>query len=129
MTSTAAANNTGPSGESAPRNIGAIAKERAAQRNTLAKADVFIFVKNPEKPVAPQANCIVECIKTAGPDGIGREPLIEVLKQKLVTRQPAERILTYYQKSLEDAGLIVIHNPGRTASSATPTAEPAEAAV
>lgn len=114
MTSTEAEKPTGQPGETVGnRSIGEIAKERAAQRNSLAKADVFVFVKVAEKPIAPQATCIVKTIQEAGEQGIGRVQLVEVLKGVLTTRQPAERILNYYQKALIDAGLIKIVNPGR----------------
>ena len=95
------------------KGIGEIAKAAAAQRNTIAQADVFVFVRNPEKPVAPQAKTIIATIEAHGAEGVVRPQLVKELVTTLTTRQPAERILTYYQKTLVDVGAIQIVNPGR----------------
>lgn len=115
--------------EPGKRDIGTIAKANAEKRKTLAQSDVFVFVKTPEKPVAPQANVIVDVIKAAGEAGIKRGDLVVGLKGPLKTRQPEERILTYYQASLVDAGIIKIVNPERDAAATAKTApEPKETA-
>lgn len=110
---------TPPSASEAPKkDIGAIARENAEKRKSIAQGDVFVFVKTPEKPIAPQANVIVETIKAAGDEGLKRDALVANLKGVLKTRQPEERILTYYQASLIDAGIIKIVNPERDAAAA-----------
>lgn len=116
-----------PTGEQpAPKSIGEVAKANAEKRRSVAQKDVFHFVKNPEKPVAPQATAILNTI-AAHTDGIVRPELVEALKPVLVTRQPAERILTYYQAALIEAGLVRIENPERVAKVAAPaTAEAGE---
>lgn len=99
--------------------LGEIAKANAEKRRSIAQKDVFVFLKNPEKPVAPQAQTILNTI-AAHPNGIVRGELVEALKPVLVTRQPAERILTYYQAALIEAGLVRIDNPERAAKTAAP---------
>lgn len=96
------------------RDIGAVSRERAARRKHIAQQDVFHFVKDSEKPLAPQAGKIVEVVK-GSPEGIGRAALLEALKPVLITRQPVERILAYYQSTLVEGGLIRIENPERPA--------------
>ena len=91
-------------------NIGEQAKARAEKRKTIAQQDVFVFVTKGEKPLAPQAQTIVNTIEAAGEAGVLRPELIQQLGGVLVTRQPAERILNYYQKSLIEAGLIKVVN-------------------
>ena len=72
------------------------------------KPDLFTFVKQvgKDEKLAPQARVIVntiETIKTAD-----REALVKALDGKLQTRQPIGRILSYYQKSLVEAGYLTI---------------------
>lgn len=115
-----------PAGDQpAPKSIGEVAKANAEKRRSIAQKDVFVFLKSPEKPIAPQATTILNTI-FAHPDGIVRPALVEALKSVLVTRQPAERILTYYQAALVDAGLVRIDNPERAAKTAAPATEGAE---
>ncbi len=69
----------------------------------------FSFVKDPDEKakLAPQARVIVNAIKEL--KSAEREALVKVLGDgRLTTRQPVERILTYYQKSLETQGLIKV---------------------
>ena len=99
-----------------PPSIGEIAKANAAKKRSISTKDVFVFVKASEAPLAPQANQIVNTIQAAGASGRLRADLVEDLKAILTTRQPAERVLTYYQKSLIDAGLVRIENPDRVAA-------------
>lgn len=106
----------------APKTLGEAAKERAARKASIAQKDLFVFVKVNEKPIAPQAKAILNTIQ-AHPEGVLRPALVEALKPVLVTRQPAERILTYYQKALVEAGVIEIVNPERNAETASAPAE------
>lgn len=67
----------------------------------------FSFVKDPDEKakLAPQARVIVSTLKEL--KTAPRDHLVKVLGDgRLTTRQPVERILTYYQKSLETQGLI-----------------------
>ncbi len=115
-----------PADPAAPKpTLGELAKANAEKRRSVAQKDVFVFVKNPEKPIAPQATAILNTI-AAHPGGIVRPELVEALKPVLVTRQPAERILTYYQGTLVDAGLIRIDNPERVAKTPAPAAAEGE---
>lgn len=92
------------------------AKARAA-RGRAANKDRFRFIKQDkddngqptkEDKVAPQAQVILDVIEASGKDGILREELVAALDGVLVTRQPINRIVTYYQKPLEDKGLIQV---------------------
>jgi len=57
--------------------------------------------------LAPQAQIIANVLEVAGPDGMTRAELVAALPGAgLVTRQPVERILGYYQKPLAEAGVI-----------------------
>lgn len=100
------------------KGIGQIAAAAAAQRKTIAQGDVFVFIRKPEKPVAPQAQTIIAAIESHGEAGVSRPELVKELGVVLTTRQPAERILTYYQKTLVDGGAIKIVNPARDAAPA-----------
>lgn len=59
-----------------------------------------------EKKLAPQAAEIVKVVEEHGEAGVLRPALIEALKGRLKTKQPEERILTYYQKALVDGGYV-----------------------
>lgn len=59
-----------------------------------------------EDKLATQARIIVEVVHEVGTKS--REELLEVLKDRVKTRQPIERILGYYQKTLETKGFIKI---------------------
>lgn len=102
------------------KSLGEQAKERAARKKTIAQKDVFRFVKKSEKPLAPQAQVIVNTIEAAGDGGIVRPELIEALGPVLTTRQPVERILVYYSATLVDMGLIEVINPERSEAASTP---------
>jgi hypothetical protein len=91
-------------------------KARAA-RDEAAGKDRFIFVGDPTKKVAPQAQVIINVIKAADMDGdklrdaakrkgLSRAELVENLKGVLVTKQPEGRILSYYQKLLVEVGSV-----------------------
>jgi hypothetical protein len=57
---------------------------------------------------APQAMLLLKHIQAAGANGINRKALCEALTadEAFKTRQPVERIVSYYQKDLVNAGLI-----------------------
>lgn len=59
-----------------------------------------------EDKLATQARVIVETVHEVGAGS--REALLEVLKDRVKTRQPIERILGYYQKTLETKGFIKV---------------------
>jgi len=98
--------------ESRAANLGAAAAERAAAKRALNQSDRFYFIKNPEKPIAPQAACIVNTIASFS-EGVLRPELVAALATTLTTRQPPERILGYYQSTLVGFGLIRVDNPNR----------------
>jgi hypothetical protein len=82
-----------------PTPTGAGPADKAA-RAAKAEKDVFVFVKDPEKKVAPQAQNIINLVKAAGKAGLSRADLVKQMKGVVQTRQPEGRILTYYQKLL-----------------------------
>jgi hypothetical protein len=86
----------------------------AAPAGEKGQADVFVrcmkdgLAVSPAKRVAPQAQVILNTIEAAGDAGLTREQLVKNLTGVIVTRQPVGRIVTYYQKSLVDGGLITL---------------------
>lgn len=80
----------------------------------------------PTKKLAPQAMVIINTIRAAGPTGITRSQLNTNLKGVLVTRQPESRIVTYYQKTIQESGAVRL-DKGIEAVPAT--VAPARAAV
>jgi hypothetical protein len=93
--------------------VGAETLAQKAERN---KTDLFVRTLGADgkgvpaaKKLAPQAQLIVDVIEAAGAGGITREGLNEKLVPAgLKTRQSVGRIVTYYQKSLVEAGTITI---------------------
>lgn len=81
-------------GKRGPRKVGVIYK---ALRNPI----------EGEK-LSPQAEVILSVIKDAGDEGIKRGDLIMNLSSALTTRQPAERVLAFYQPKLVAASLISV---------------------
>jgi len=87
-------------------------------------ADIFkrVFVDGKASPLThknakgeivpcntPQVKVIANLLEAIGPDGCTRKELCEKLPAAgLVTRQPVGRIVSYYQKPMVDAGMIVI---------------------
>ena len=66
-------------------------------------------VTGAEVKLAPQANVIINAIDAAEGHRITRKDLIGILpKAGLVTRQPPERILSYYIKTLTGSGAIKV---------------------
>ena len=91
----------------APGTPEAAAAAREAREQMRAK-DRFVYLKESEKKLAPQAQGIVNILKEAGEAGMSREELTNAMKGVIVTRQPEGRILSYYQKSLVECGAIEI---------------------
>lgn len=57
----------------------------------------------------PQVKVIANVLEAAGADGLTRKDLVEKLVPAgLVTRQPASRILSYYQKDLIENGVVIL---------------------
>lgn len=86
--------------------------------NYKALRQLVIEGENADK-LAPQAKVVFETMVAHGgvgaeTAGIERKALVEALTNegKLETRQPAERILSYYAPKLEEAGLVVITKTG-----------------
>lgn len=66
-----------------------------------------------EDKLATQARVIVEVVHEVGSKT--REELLDVLKDRVKTRQPIERILGYYQKTLETKGFIKVEKVAEAA--------------
>lgn len=81
------------------------AKEKK-ERGPVNKTYEFVSDPKPDLKLAPQAKLIVEEVKKAGK--ITRMDLCKALGANpgFKTRQPIERIVTYYQKDLEKAGVL-----------------------
>lgn len=94
--------------EAAGASGGADTTAKAEKKERAPVNKVYEFVKDPGEgqKLAPQAKLIVAEIKKAGK--INRADLVKALgaNGEFKTRQPIERIVTYYQKDLEAAGLI-----------------------
>jgi len=85
------------------------AADKAAKDAAVAK-DRFVFVKDPEGKIAPQAQVIINAIKGAGAKGVTREELIRGLEGKLTTTQPIGRVVSYYQRLLtQETGAVRIN--------------------
>lgn len=84
------------------------APPRKAPRQAF-RVDHFVFVQKNEGKLAAQAAIILSHIEAAGEKGISKNDLVDALSkdEKFVTRQPVERVLTYYQRPLIEAGLVV----------------------
>jgi len=83
------------------------AEKKAAKK----KAPVVkLFVKGKElgekDKLPPQAKVIVGLIRDMSP--VKRDDLVKAMKGKIKTRQPEERILSYYQSRLVNEGYIKI---------------------
>jgi hypothetical protein len=90
-------------------------KAAAAEKSRLSAKDVFVAIKGGGEDVklSPQAKQIMAALEGGS---LTRPKLIEKLKTTVTTRQPVERILAYYQKSLIEGGLVRIENPERVAA-------------
>lgn len=99
----------------------AAAKEKREKRKSALAERTYKFVKDADRTeeqlkvkLAPQEQAIIETVKANGAKGVKRPELIEQLKTggKLVTKQPPERILGYYEKHLSTvANVIAISEP------------------
>lgn len=73
---------------------------------------VYTFAKEPAEgvKVAPQLALIIKHVKAAGEQGIEVPKLVAALDadDAFQTRQPVERILSYYQNTLTINGIITI---------------------
>lgn len=88
---------------------GTEAKTESTPKVEKPKAKVMILPGRAlaaEDKLATQARVIVEAVHEVGPKT--REELLDVLKDRVKTRQPIERILGYYQKNLETKGFIKV---------------------
>lgn len=106
---------TAPAG--APATPGAPSATKAAAEER-AKNDRFVRVMttkdgkqvgvdaNNGKKLAPQAQQIVNIIEAAGAKGLTRDEIIAKMKGVVKTRQPESRILSYYQKTIQENGMV-----------------------
>jgi hypothetical protein len=108
-TTTDAANTTAATPAGAPN-----AAAQAAAKAERVKNDVFVRNFKDGKPVAPngkippQAMVIINGVEAGGKDGISRENLIKGITGILVTKQPVGRIVSYYQKLIQECGAVTI---------------------
>lgn len=90
--------------------------ETPEQRAERVKNDRFTRNFKDGKPVPPngklppQATVIINTIEAAGKGGITRGDLIKNLTGVLVTRQPVGRIVSYYQKEIQNCGAVTVSN-------------------
>ena len=85
------------------------AENAAAPKAAKPKLNVVIAPGRPlagEDKLATQARVIVETVHELGAKT--RDELVNALKDRVKTRQPVERILGYYQKTLETKGFIKV---------------------
>jgi hypothetical protein len=73
-----------------------------------------------EKRLPPQLSTIIKLIKEAGSEGITRDALIEKLSDgnKLNTRQPVDRVLSYYHTRMEELDAVTISKPAKQPATA-----------
>lgn len=109
-------NQAAPTGGSQPAQLGAAAQERAR----VAEGDVFKWRADLTKG-APQAKGIVNILKAASANGLKRTDLVAAMNGVIQTKQPMGRILSYYQKDLENAGAVTIERASGTAGTSTGT--------
>lgn len=87
-------------------------KESAKARARASLNDLFIpvaeYKEDASKRIAPQMKLIIATITAAGKGGITREALCKNLTGAIVTRQPVNRVVTYYQKPMIELGAITI---------------------
>lgn len=111
MKATKSAKGAAPAAETAT----AVAEAPAAEKAERGSNDVFHRTLGadgkpaaPSKKLPPQAQTIVNAVEAAGKKGIGRKDLNAALEGVLQTRQPVGRIVTYYQKLLQEVGAVTI---------------------
>ena len=68
------------------------------------------------KKLPPQLVTIINLIKEAGDEGLDREALVAKLSDgnKLNTRQPVDRVLSYYHTRMEELDAVTITKPAKT---------------
>lgn len=84
---------------------------KAPKEKKAAKITVIRFLRDPseKEKVGGQAGLILQKVKDCGEAGINRRALINGLDEKtLATRQPVERVVSFYQKKLMDMGIISV---------------------
>lgn len=76
----------------------------------------FVYQRDPapSEKLAPQAAQILKIVKERGEEGILKSDLIDEMVKCVVTRQQHDRILAFYQKDMESAGLLKIEKLGPT---------------
>lgn len=84
--------------------------EAKEAKKAKAEKDTFKYVKESESKLPPQAQGIVNILKAAGKKGLSRTDLIGAMDGTITTKQPMSRILTYYQKRLEETGAVTVTN-------------------
>lgn len=101
-----------------------------AKRSTVRDNDVFKFKRSLKKDetLSPQASLILSIIEKEGE--ITRADLVKRLEKELTTKQPAERVLSYYKTPMVNDGFIVVieAKPEPKAEKPAPAAKPAAAA-
>lgn len=82
-----------------------------AEAERIAQNDKFVWlgkVVEGAKKLAPQAQNIVNLIQAAGKSGITRVDLVAKMNGVVQTRQPLGRILSYYQKEIQEKGYVTV---------------------
>lgn len=108
-----------PANPAAPANTDKSAAKEAAQR--AAENDRFVYagkVVEGAKKLAPQAQNIVNLIQAAGKKGITRSELVKGMEGVVTTRQPLGRILSYYQKEIQEKGHVTMERAAVPAAAA-----------
>lgn len=93
--------------------------ESAGTAAGVAEAKPTKAAKEPKKPVifkatgtepncklAPQAAGIVNILKEAGDEGLKHDDLVAAMEGVISSRQPLNRILAYYKKTLIESGAV-----------------------
>ncbi len=76
----------------------------------------------PLPKVPPQVKVIVDGVEAAGKRGILRSELVTNITPTLITRQPPERIISYYEKKIVELGLVTIQRSASAPVAAAPVA-------
>lgn len=116
-TKTAPAPAAGGQGQPTATPPAADAAAAKAAKEARESKDVFVrvFTKKDGKDVAadsngkklpPQAQGIANILEAAGEKGLSRADLVTKMKGVIQTKQPEGRILSYYQKMLQDRGMV-----------------------
>jgi hypothetical protein len=88
--------------------------ETPEQKAERVKNDRFTRNMKDGKPVVPngkippQAMVIINAVEAAGKAGITRGDLVKNITGVLVTKQPVGRIVSYYQKLVQECGAVTI---------------------